>query len=152
MTIGKLAEESGVPASTIRYWERIRVLPQPARVNGRRRYPPEAVYRLAVLRLAQACGFHLPEMRQLLHGFAEGIAPSSRWQELARRKQGELDSRMAQLLAMRRLLDRVVQCRCPDLTECGRRFAAADGAGGSPARVRVPRSGTRRALVGSESE
>jgi len=148
MTIGKLAEESGVPASTIRYWERIRVLPQPARVNGRRRYPPEAIHGLAVLRLAQACGFHLPDMRQLLHGFAEGVAPSGRWQELARRKQAELDGQMAQLIAMRRLLDRVVQCECPDLTECGRRFAA--GAGGSPARAR--HRGTRRALPGSRSE
>jgi DNA-binding transcriptional MerR regulator len=126
MTIGKLAKESGVPASTIRYWERIRVLPQPARVNRRRRYPAEAVHRLAVLRLAQACGFHLPEMRRLLQGFAAGVAPSSRWRELARQKQVELDTRMAQLLAMRRLLDRVVECRCPDLIECGRRFAAQD--------------------------
>src|SRR5580704_10651082 len=106
MTIGKLAEESGVPASTIRYWERIRVLPQPARVSGRRRYPPDAVHRLAVLRLAQACGFHLPEMRRLLHGFAEGVAPSSRWRELARQKQAELDTRMSQMLTIRRLMDR----------------------------------------------
>jgi MerR family redox-sensitive transcriptional activator SoxR len=125
MTIGKLAEESRVPASTIRYWERIRVLPQPARVNGRRRYPLDAVYRLAVLRLAQACGFHLPEMRRLLHGFGANVAPSSRWQELARQKQAELDSRMAQLIEMRRLLDRVVECRCPDLADCGRHFAAS---------------------------
>jgi len=123
MTIGKLAEQSGVPASTIRYWERIGVLPQPARVSHRRRYSAEAVHRLGVIRLAQACGFHLPEMRQLLHGFGVGIGPSKRWQELARRKQVELNSRMAQLLAMRRLLDRVAQCRCPDLLDCGRRFA-----------------------------
>jgi DNA-binding transcriptional MerR regulator len=122
MTIGKLAEQSGVPASTIRYWERIGVLPQPARVNRRRRYSTEAIHRLGVLRLAQACGFHLPEMRQLLHSFGPGVAPSKRWQELARRKQVELDTRMAQLLAMRGLLDRVVQCRCPDLIDCGRRY------------------------------
>jgi DNA-binding transcriptional MerR regulator len=95
-------------------------------MNGRRRYSPDAVHRLAVLRLAQACGFHLPEMRRLLHGFEAGVAPSSRWQELARRKQAELDSRMAQLVEMRRLLDRVVQCRCPDLIDCGRRFAARE--------------------------
>ena len=126
MTIGKLAEQSGVPASTIRYWERIGVLPRPARVNRRRLYSPDAVHRLGVLRLAQACGFHLPEMRHLLHGFAAGVAPSRRWQELARLKQAELDSRMAQLVEMRRLLDRVVQCRCPDLIDCGRRFAGRD--------------------------
>src|SRR5205814_6930025 len=116
---GKLADQSGLPASTIRYWERIGVLPQPARVSGRRRYSPDAVPRVAVLKLAQACGFHLPEMRRLLHGFSPDVAPSRRWQELARQKQAELDTKMAQLMEMRRLLDRVVQCRCPDLIDCG---------------------------------
>ena len=38
MTIGKLAEMSGVPASTIRYWEKIGVLPLSTRVSGQRRY------------------------------------------------------------------------------------------------------------------
>ena len=82
MTIGELAAESGMPASTIRYWERIGVLPKPLRVSGQRRYAPDAVQRLAVLRLAQACGFHLDEMRHLLHGFGVGVKPPRRWQEL----------------------------------------------------------------------
>ncbi len=75
MTIGELAAESGVPASTIRYWERIGVLPKPPRTNGQRRYAPDAVQRLAVLRLAQACGFRLEEMRRLLHGFSAAVKP-----------------------------------------------------------------------------
>ena len=37
MTIGELAAQSGPPASTIRYWERIGVLPKPPRVSGQRR-------------------------------------------------------------------------------------------------------------------
>jgi hypothetical protein len=49
MTIGELETETGVPASTIRYWERIGVLPKPARVGGQRRYGPDAVPYLAVL-------------------------------------------------------------------------------------------------------
>ena len=43
MTIGKLASESGVPASTIRYWERIDVLPKPACISRQRRYSTDAV-------------------------------------------------------------------------------------------------------------
>ena len=57
MTIGELAAESGLPASTIRSWERIGVLPKPPRVSGQRRYTGNAVQRLAVLRLAQASIF-----------------------------------------------------------------------------------------------
>ena len=120
MTIGELAAESGIPASTIRYWERIGVLPKPARVSGQRRYSPDAVQRLAVLRLAQACGFRLEEMRHLLHGFGPGVKPPRRWQELARQKRQELDAQIARLKAMRRVVDRVMQCQCVELPECGR--------------------------------
>ena len=124
MTIGELAAKSGTPASTIRYWERIGVLPKPERVSGQRRYSADAVERLAVLRLAQACGFRLDEMRHLLHGFGAAVTPSRRWQELALRKQHELDVQIAQLKVMRRLVNRVLQCKCLQLPECGRIAAA----------------------------
>src|SRR5688572_22647711 len=120
MTIGELSAVSGLPASTIRYWERIGVLPKPTRAGGQRRYSANDAQRLAVLRLAQACGFRLDEMRRLLHGYGSGVTPSRRWQELALRKQTDLDQQIARLMAMRRLVDRVLQCRCLDLNDCAR--------------------------------
>src|SRR5262245_46579494 len=128
MTIGELSAKSGLPASTIRYWERIGVLSKPVRVGGQRRYSPEAVHWVAVLRLAQACGFRLDEMRRLLHGFGSGVTASRRWQELGRRKQQEIDDRITQLKTMRQVVDCVLQCNCFDLLECGRAAAAAVGA------------------------
>jgi MerR family redox-sensitive transcriptional activator SoxR len=125
MTIGELVAETGVPASTIRYWERIGVLPTPARVSGQRRYEPDAVHRLAVLRLAQACGFRLDEMRHLLHGFRPGVPASTRWQELARKKRIELNEQIARLRAMRKVVDRVLKCQCMELSQCGRIAASA---------------------------
>jgi MerR family transcriptional regulator, redox-sensitive transcriptional activator SoxR len=119
MTIGELAMKSGLPASTIRYWEKIGVLPKPARVGGQRRYSADAVQRLAVLQLAKACGFRLDEMRHLLHGFGTGVKPPLRWKELAQRKQQELDEQIARLKAMRQVVERVLQCQCVELTECG---------------------------------
>jgi MerR family redox-sensitive transcriptional activator SoxR len=124
MTIGELASKTGVPASTIRYWERIKVLPAPARVNGQRRYLDDSIHGLAVLRLAQACGFRLEEMRQLLYGFLAGTRPPRRWQQLTQQKQREIDSRIAQLKAMRRVVDRVSHCQCAELTDCGRMAAS----------------------------
>ena len=132
MTIGELTAKTGTPASTIRYWERVGVLPKPVRINGQRRYAPDAVQWLALLRLAQACGFRLDEMRYLLHGFGPGVKPPLRWQELARRKQRELDDQMARLKAMRRVVDRVSQCECVELSEC-RRIAASVRAVALPA-------------------
>ena len=130
MTIGELASKTGVPASTIRYWERIRVLPVPARVSGQRRYPDDSIHRLAVARLAQACGFRLEEMRHLLQGFLPGAKPPHRWQELAHKKRLEIDDRIAQLKAMRRVVDRVLHCECAELADCGRMAASVIEAAG----------------------
>lgn len=120
MKIGELAELSGLPASTIRYWERTGILPAPARVGGQRRYSRDAAGLLAVLRLAQTCGFTLAEMRQLQHGFAPGFKVSRRWQEMAKKKQAELDARIQQLQAMRKLVAVAERCDCADLADCGR--------------------------------
>src|SRR3954468_5858979 len=91
MIIGELSSQAGVPASTIRYWERIKILPKPQRVSGKRRYSPDALNHLAVLRLAQSCGFTLDEMRQLFYGFRSGVTASERWQVLASKKKHVLD-------------------------------------------------------------
>ena len=124
MTVGELASRAAVPASTIRYWERIHVLPAPARVSGQRRYEDDSIHRLAVLRLAQACGFRLDEMRHLMHGFRSETAPPRRWQELGSEKQKELDTQIAQLKTMRRVVDRVLHCHCASLADCGRMAAS----------------------------
>jgi MerR family transcriptional regulator, redox-sensitive transcriptional activator SoxR len=121
IAIGELARESGVPASTIRYWEQVGVLPRALRVSRQRRYRrQESLERLAVLRLAQLCGFRLEEMRGLVNGFREDGRPSRRWRELAGRKRAEIDRQMARLRAMRRVVERVMACECPDWAACGR--------------------------------
>lgn len=120
MTIGKLAAETGVPASTIRYYEKIDLLPAPRRVSGQRRYGADALDRVALLLLAQSCGFRLAEMRTLLHGFEPGVKPSVRWQKLAIEKRKEIDLKVERLVSMRRLVDGVLNCQCADLRECAR--------------------------------
>jgi DNA-binding transcriptional MerR regulator len=89
-------------------------------VSGQRRYSREAIHIIAVLRLAQACGFHLDEMRQLLHGFRPGVSASRRWRELAQKKRVELNNQIEQLRAMRRVVDRVLKCDCAEISACGR--------------------------------
>lgn len=120
MTIGELSAQSGVPASTLRYWEQIKVLPRATRVSGQRRYPPETPNLISVLRLAKACGFSLTEMRRLVGGFRPETPVSERWRASIQEHQKILEQQIAQLNAMRQLLRRVQQCRCADLNECGR--------------------------------
>jgi len=119
MTIGELSAQSGVPASTLRYWERVKVLPKTLRVSGQRRYSSEAADLVAVLQLAKACGFSLVEMRRFMNGFRPGTPASERWRMSVRAHQKVLERQIAELNAMRHLLERVQQCQCVDLAACG---------------------------------
>ncbi|MGH3417579.1 MAG: MerR family transcriptional regulator, partial [Actinocrinis sp.] len=51
LTIGKVAREAGVAATTLRYYEQIGLVPAPARVGGQRRYDDSVLARLEVIRL-----------------------------------------------------------------------------------------------------
>ena len=117
MTIGEVAKRAGLRASAIRYYERVGLLPKPARFGGQRRYDGGILARLAVLERAKNCGFTLDEVRQLFND--QGL-PSERWQRVAQTKIVELDALAARIGQMKELLER--RCQCADLDECGRRI------------------------------
>ena len=82
MSIGELAEETDTPISTVRFYERKGLLAAPPRESGKRRYPPDAVDRVLLIRMWQDSGFTLGEIADLLaerHDLAE-------WKELVHRK------------------------------------------------------------------
>ena len=79
-TIGQLAKDSGVPIDTIRYYERIGLLP-PRRLTGStgwRRYPEEMRAQLRYLREGRAVGFTTRELRDLLRLSVAGAPRSAR--------------------------------------------------------------------------
>lgn len=119
LTIGEAAGRAGVRPSALRYYERIGLLPAPRRVNGRRRYEADIVRVLAVIRLAKQAGFTVAETRTLLHGFSARTPPSTRWRTLARRKLVEMDALIARAARMKQVLDTVLRCECPTLSDCG---------------------------------
>lgn len=141
MTIGELSRRTGTASSTLRYWEQVQVLPKPMRVSGQRRYSLEAADLVAMLQLAQACGFSLPEMRRLLHGFQPKATVSERWRTTARDHRKILDEKIARLKGMSRLLRRVEECECPDLTACGRIAKNLLDSQRPPGKRRVPSGG-----------
>jgi MerR family redox-sensitive transcriptional activator SoxR len=120
MTISEVAREAGLQPSAIRYYERIGLLPSPARKSGQRRYGPSVLNCLAIIQLARQSGFTLDEIRLLFFGFHGASRASERWRELARGKLAELDARMAEIRDMRDLLLRITRnCRCETLDQCG---------------------------------
>ncbi len=121
-TIGEVAQRAGMRPSALRYYERVGLLPQPGRENGRRRYDSEVLRevldRLAVVGVAQQAGFTIAEIRTLLDGFSEDTPPSERWRVLAREKLPEVEALIGRARGMKSLLERGLECECLRIEDC----------------------------------
>lgn len=69
-TIGQIAHQAGIAPSTIRYYEKIGLLPPALRVNGQRRYNHTLLNTLRIIQQAQLLGFTLTEIRYMLQSFS----------------------------------------------------------------------------------
>ena len=118
LTIGEVAWRAGLRTSAIRYYEAVGLLPAPERAGGQRRYAPDVLTRLAVVRMAQEAGFSLEEIRTLFSGFPEETPAGERWGELVRRKIPEVDALIARLLTVRAALEESLRCGCLTLDAC----------------------------------
>lgn len=102
---GELARRAGVGIETLRFYERQGLLPKPPqRASGYRDYPPEAVDLVRFIRRAQALGFTLKEVRELLALREVPRATCGDVVVLARHKVAEIDAKLADLRAMRAAL------------------------------------------------
>jgi len=110
----------GLAPSAIRYYEQIGILAPPHRASGQRRYDTAAIYRLAVLQRARQVGFTLREIRQLFFGFRKAAPASERWKKLSRQKLAELEQQMARIRTMQEALQRLQNCSCGALEQCGK--------------------------------
>ena len=113
LTIGELAARTGLPTSTLRYYDRIGLVPATGRSGGQRRYDPKVLQRLRAVTLCQRSGFSLEEIRRLLDG-------GRPWQALARRKVEELQGRITELEQTTALLRSALECGCRSLETCRR--------------------------------
>jgi MerR family redox-sensitive transcriptional activator SoxR len=118
LSIGEVARRTGIRTSALRYYEEAGILPTPARVSGRRRYDPDVIRRVDVLRFAQQAGFTLQEIKTLFHGFGAETPLSARWQSLARAKLQELDLLAKRIRRMRRALELGLKCGCVRVEDC----------------------------------
>jgi DNA-binding transcriptional MerR regulator len=115
LTIGQLSAETGVPTSTIRFWERKGLLTPDHRRSGQRRYTPAAVRGVAMLRLLQEVGLTLADIRR----FREERAITSRsWHTLVADKLTDVERQIAALEHARDLLSHASTCHHDDLLAC----------------------------------
>lgn len=101
-TIGTLARRAGVGVQTVRYYERIGILPQPGRPKGGyRRYGDEAVARLQFVRRAAQLGFSLAETKELLTLRTRQGAPCGAVRTRAEEKLAAIEQKLAELQELR---------------------------------------------------
>ena len=109
--IGELSRRTGCNIETIRYYERIGLLPAPPRRGRYRSYGREDVARLSFVRRARELGFTLNEVRALLGLAASGQASCAEVRELAASHLKDVRARIADLKRMERVLaDSVRAC------------------------------------------
>jgi DNA-binding transcriptional MerR regulator len=137
--IADVARRSGVPASTLRFYEEKGLIRSAGRRGLRRLFEPAVFERLALIALARAAGFSLEEVARM---FAPDGRPRIDRQMLSA-KADELDRTIEKLAAMRNGLRHAAVCRAPSHMECPtfRRLlaAAASGAIRAPERRRRKR-------------
>lgn len=136
--IAEVARRSGVPASTLRFYEEKRLIAPIGRRGLRRLFDLEVLDRLALIALGRAAGFSLDEIARM---FAPDGRPRIDRRKLAA-KADELDGTVRKLIAMRDGLRHAAACPAPSHMECPhfRRLMRVAALGTARAPKRAPRA------------
>jgi DNA-binding transcriptional MerR regulator len=124
LTIGELAERTGVPTSALRYYDERGLVRPDRREGGQRRYDTAAVRQVGVVLLLRDIGFTLAEIAQLL---ADHPRRKSTWVQLAREKLTELDHLIADAETARTALTHSLECPKGDPAACPTFWSIIDG-------------------------
>jgi Hg(II)-responsive transcriptional regulator len=110
MTSGKLARAAGVKVETLRYYERMGLLPEPARrPSGYRQYTAEDLAAVRFIKRAQGLGFSLREIADLLALRVDAETSCAEVRERAEAKLADVEAKIADLDRIRGALARLVQ-------------------------------------------
>ena len=120
MKIGELASATATKVETVRYYEKIELLPPPARTSANyRTYGNDHLARLSFIRRARDLGFTLEAVRELLTLSDDKAQSCDAVDGIARVHLTEIDRKVADLTALRGELDRIIgSCRHGTVADC----------------------------------
>ena len=119
LSIGQLAQRTGLSVSAIRYYETRGLLTAVRTAGNQRRFPRADIRRLSFALIAQKLGLTLAEIEAELATLPQGRAPTRRdWQAISQRIRGVLQARIDMLEPTRALLDGCIGCGCLSLAGC----------------------------------
>jgi MerR family redox-sensitive transcriptional activator SoxR len=119
LTIGAVAERSGVATSALRYYEQRGLISSERTAAKHRRYRRPVVRRIAFIVFAQRVGFSLDEIAAELDKLPADRAPTRRdWAKLSELWEARIDERMAELERLKVGLTECIGCGCLSLDRC----------------------------------
>jgi MerR family redox-sensitive transcriptional activator SoxR len=119
LTIGELAERSGVAASALRYYEERGLIESERNTGGHRRYRRPTIRRVAFITFAQRVGLSLDEIRGELDKLPGNRTPKAAdWAKLSASWTDRIDERIAELERLRKGLSGCIGCGCLSLERC----------------------------------
>ena len=119
LSIGMLAERTGIAISAIRYYEREGLIHPARNTGGQRRFLRSDIRRLSFIRLAQQFGLTLPQIRDELARLPNHRTPTARdWRRISSGFRDHLTKQIENLMKMRDNLDGCIGCGCLSLEKC----------------------------------
>ncbi|MCB1398175.1 MAG: redox-sensitive transcriptional activator SoxR [Rhodobacter sp.] len=119
LSIGALAERTGLAVSAIRYYETQGLVSAWRNAGGQRRFARADIRRLSFVMIAQQFGVSLSEIRDLLDELPGGRTPTPQdWAHISTRFRARLDQRIETLERLRDNLDGCIGCGCLSLPKC----------------------------------
>lgn len=118
-SIGFVAKRTGLPVSTIRYYDDCGLIQSNKNRSGHRRFARAQMRRVAFIMAAQRFGFKLDEIKAQLDHLPNGRTPTARdWHQLSENFRHHLDRRIQELRQLRDKLDGCIGCGCLSLDAC----------------------------------
>lgn len=119
LTIGQVAERTGLATSAIRYYENEGLVFPFRNSSGQRRFAGADIRRLSFVMLSQKLGFSIGEIRNAMSSLPRERAPSRKdWTRISEGFGKVLDERIAKMQSLRNKLDDCIGCGCLSLETC----------------------------------
>lgn len=119
LSVGQVAKRCGVKVSTLHFYEEKGLIYSVRNAGNQRRYKPETLRRVSVIKAAQKLGITLEEIKRALAGLQDNRTPDKEdWAALSSQWHQLLNQRISQLENLRDSLTSCIGCGCLSLTNC----------------------------------
>ena len=118
-TVGQIAKRCGVKVSTLHFYEQKNLIQSLRNAGNQRRYKPEVLRRIAVIKAAQKMGISLESIKQAFASLPDNRTPSMEdWQLISTQWRDDLNARIAYMEKLRDSLTGCIGCGCLSMKNC----------------------------------